>query len=200
MEDKLLARKHFDKAFDHFFASRNRQAIKEAREAIKYNPKWSRPHWLIGQVYLCSKPVQLEAAIREFRELTRKEPYWPTGHYTLGRTLARQNRIEEAMVALREALRLDPESICTRVELAHCLLKRNDYRDAITVLRGKPSLSPYYTLADAHLLIAEAWVKWGRKDLARPEWEFVLTLDETIPAYRVAQEEARRRLRETEKA
>ena len=103
------------------------------------------------------------------------------------------------MVVLREALRLDPESTCARIELAYSLLKRNDYREAITVLRGKPSLSPHYTLADAHLLIAEAWVKHGNTDRARHVWEFVLTMDETIPAYRIAQEEARRRLIETEK-
>jgi predicted Zn-dependent protease len=199
MEDKFLARKHLDKAFDHFFAGRSRRAIKEARAAIKCNPKWSRPHWLIGHLLMVSEPSNVEAAIKEFRELTRKDPYWPIGHNELGRALAKQNRIEEAMVVLREALRLDPENLCARIELARCLLKRNNYREAITVLRGKPSLSPHYTLADAYLLIAEAWVKHGHEDLARPEWEFILTMDETIPAYRIAQEEARRRLIETDK-
>jgi hypothetical protein len=34
---------------------------------------------------------------------------------------------------------------------------------------------------------------------ARAEWEYILTQDETIPANRVAQVQARKRLQETEK-
>ena len=198
MTDKILARKHFDKAFDYYFKG-SRRAIKEAREAIKHNPKWSRPHWLLGTVFMHVPPPDIESAIKEYREVTRLEPQWPEGHYYLGTALAQQGRIDEAMPPLREALRLEPDAPCTRVALAECLLKRNDYRAAITVLRGKPSLSPHYTLADAYLLIAEAWVKRHRTDLARPAWEFVLTLDDTIPVYRIPKEEARRRLLETAK-
>jgi tetratricopeptide (TPR) repeat protein len=196
MTDKILARKHFDKAFDYYFKG-SRRAIKEARAAIKYNPKWSRPHWLLGTVFMHVPPPDIEAAIREYREVTRLEPQWATGHYYLGTALIKQNRIDEAMIVLREGLRVDPNDECLRIELAHCLIKRNDYREAITVVRGKPSLSPHYTLADAYLFIAEAWVKRGRRDLARPQWEFVLALDDTIPGYRIPKEEARRRLLET---
>lgn len=196
MVDKALARKHFNKAFDYFFAN-NRKAIKEARAAMKHHPLWSRPHWLLGTVFMNVPPPDIESAIREYREVVRLEPQWPLGHFYLGQALVKQGRIDEAIVVLREALRLEPDAPWTRAELAHCLLKRNDYRAAIEVVRGKPSLSPHYTLADAYLLIAEAWVKHGRIDLARPQWEFVLTLDDSIPAYRPAMEEARRRLLET---
>jgi len=53
-------------------------------------------------------PIDREAALREFREAIRKAPLWYLVHYDLGRTLARQARYEEAIVALREALRLKP--------------------------------------------------------------------------------------------
>jgi len=198
MEDKFLARKHFNKAFDYYFKG-SRKAIKEARAAIAHQPKWSRPHWLLGLVFMFVPPIDLESAIREYREVTRKEPQWSIGHHDLGRALAKQGRIDEAMVAFRESLRLEPDSIWTRIWLAQCLLKRGDYREAITVLRSKPSLSHYYTVADAHLLLAEAMAQNNGRDEARGEWEFILTLDDAIPAYRVAKVEARRRLLETEK-
>ncbi|HYX40897.1 MAG TPA: tetratricopeptide repeat protein, partial [Pyrinomonadaceae bacterium] len=123
MEDKLLARKHFDKAFDYYFKG-SRKAIKAARAAIAHNPKWSRPHWLLGQVFMFVPPIDLESAIREYREVTRKEPQWSKGHHDLGRALAKQGRIDEAMIAFRESLRLEPDLTWTRIWLAKCLLKR----------------------------------------------------------------------------
>jgi hypothetical protein len=49
---------------------------------------------------------------------------------------------------------------------------------------------------DAHLLIADLLMNRSHAE-ARAEWEYILTLDETIPANRVAQIEARKRLAET---
>jgi tetratricopeptide (TPR) repeat protein len=145
-------------------------------------------------------PLDYEEAIREFREVIRKAPEWSMGHFHLGTILAKQGRIDEAMAAQRQALMLDSKAICARAELARCLLKRCDYREAITVLRGKPSFSHFLTVADAHLLLAEACIQNNNNvSEARAEWKFILRLDETIPVYRVAQTEARRRLLETEK-
>jgi tetratricopeptide (TPR) repeat protein len=197
--NKPLAREHFRKALEYYFDC-DRRAIKHANIAIAQNLKWSRPHWLLGLIYSTVEPIDLEEAIREYREVIVKEPQWPMGHYNLGRILSQQGRIDEAMAAQRQALRLEPEAIRARVELARCLLKRCDYREAITVLRGRPSLSFHYTLADAHLLLAEALMNshYGIEQ-ARAEWEFILGFDASIPAYRVAQDTARRRLLETEK-
>jgi tetratricopeptide (TPR) repeat protein len=200
MTDKALAEKHYDKAFDYWF-NQDRKAIKEARAAISHDPEWAPPHWILGAVYAQVPPIDREAALREFREAIRKAPLWYLAHYDLGRTLAKQGRFEEAIVALRGALRLKPNSISVRIELSRCLLKRGNYHEAIAALRGKPSLSPHYTLADAHLLLAEAISNSNHAIAeARAEWEFILTLDESIPAYRMARAEASKRLQETEKA
>lgn len=195
-----LAREHFDKALE-YYSENDPRAVKHANIAAAQDVRWSRPHWLLGLIYSTVPPIRLEWAIEEYREVIRKEPTWATGHFNLGRVLAMQGRIDEAMIAQRQALKLDPKAVWTRIELARCLLKRCDYREAISVLRGRPSLSPYYTVADAHLLLAEALAgsHYGIKQ-ARAEWETILKLDETIPAYRVAQTEARRRLLETDKS
>src|SRR6266851_2860224 len=104
-----LARKHWDKAFDYFWKGDRRRTIKEARLAMKLNPKQARPHWVIGQVYLTTDPVDREAALREFRELVRKEPRWPEGHAALGASLMKQGRTDEALKSVREVLRLKPD-------------------------------------------------------------------------------------------
>jgi hypothetical protein len=41
-------------------------------------------------------------------------------------------------------------------------------------------------------------LRWSSEE-ARAEWQYILTLDETIPANRVAQIQARKRLQETVK-
>jgi threonine dehydratase len=117
------------------------------------------------------------------------------GHYYLGKTLVQQRRIDEGMVALREAMRVAPDSPWPRIELAECLLKRDDYREAITVLRGKPSLSPHYNLADAHLLLANKMAETKNiNERARDHWKFIVAMDDSIPAYKIAKREAHERL------
>ena len=195
MPKTLTAREHWDKAFDYYWKGDRRRTIKEARLAIKLNPNYARPHWIIGSVYLSTEPVDCEAALKEFRELVRKDPRWPEGHTSLGRTLMRQGRTAEALKSFREVLRLKPESPWAQVEVGRHLLKRGEYRAAVAVLQGKPNPPRLCTVADAHLLIAEFVMRWSYEE-ARAEWEQILMLDETIPAYRVAQVEARKRLAE----
>jgi tetratricopeptide (TPR) repeat protein len=127
----------------------------------------------------------------------RKDPRWPEGHASLAATLLKQGRVDEALRSVREVLRLKPDYKWAQVELSKHLLKRNEYREAITVLRGGPSLSPLYTLADAYLMLDEALARMGRPvEERRGVWEQILTLDESIPAFRVARAEVRKRMDE----
>jgi predicted Zn-dependent protease len=147
---------------------------------------------------LSTEPVDCEAALKEFRELVRKDPRWPEAHEHLGRALMRQGRTTEALKCFREVLRLRPNSPWAQVEVGRYLRQRGEYGEAVAVLLGKANPPQFCTKADAHLLTAEFLMRWSYKE-ARAEWEYILTLDETIPAYRVAQVEARKRLQETEK-
>ena len=196
MPKTLTAREHWNKAVRYYFNGDRRRTIREARLAMKLNPNYVRLHRIIGCVYLSTEPVDCEAALKEFRELVRKDPRWPEGHELLGRTLMRQGRTAEALKSFREALRLRPKSPLAQVEIGRDLLKRGEYREAVAVLLGKATPPHFCTMADAHLLIAEFLMLWSYAE-ARAEWEYILTLDKTIPANRVAQVEARNRLQET---
>jgi len=198
MPKRLTAREHWQKAFDYFWKRDRRSTIREARLAMTLDPSLVRPHWVIGQVYLNADPVDREAALREFRELVRKDPTWPEGHASLAGTLMQQGRKAEALKSFREVLRLRPKSPWAQVEVGRHLLKRGEYREAVAVLLGKATPPQFCTKADAHLLIAEFLMSWSYAE-ARAEWEYILTLDETIPANRVAQVDARKRLQETER-
>ena len=198
MPKTLTAREHWKKAIEYYWDGDRRRTIKEARLAMKLNPNYVRVHRIIGCVYLSTEPVDCEAALKEFRELVRKDPRWPEGHTHLGRTLMRLGRTTEALKSFREVLRLKPDSPWAQVEIGRHLLKRGEYREAVAVLQAKPNPPHFCTVADAHLLIAEFVMRWSHEE-ARAECEQVLMLDETIPAYRVAQVEARKRLAETER-
>jgi predicted Zn-dependent protease len=197
MPKKLTAREHWHKAFEYFFEGDGRRTIKEARLAMIINPNLARPHWVIGQVYLSTKPVDREAALKEFRELVRKEPRWPEGHSSLAAVLMKQGRTAEALKSIREVLRLKPHSPWAQLQLSKHLLERGEYREAIAVLLAKANPPAFCTVVDAYLLRAELLMNTSHAE-ARAEWRYILTLDETIPANRVAQVEARKRLQETE--
>lgn len=195
--DPARARELYNQALECYFEGDRWGAFKHAHLAIVRNLYWARPHWLLGLVHSVMPPIDLEEAIREYREVVLKEPLWSGGHLCLGTSLAKQGRIEEALGPLRQSVRLEP-SAENRAELARCLLKRRDFREAITVLRGKPSLSPFYTMADAFVLLAETLEREGNlRDKSLEVWREILTLDETIPANRVAMVEARKRVSES---
>jgi tetratricopeptide (TPR) repeat protein len=198
MPKKLTAREHWDKAFDYWWEGNVQRAIEEGRLAMELNPSLARPHWIVGQAYLRADPPDREAALREFRELVRKDPRWSEGHGSLAATLLKQGRKAEALKSVREVLRLKPNYPWAQLELSRHLLERGEYREAVAVLLGKANPPHFCTVVDAHLLIAELLMNRSYAE-ARAEWQYILTLDETIPANRVAQVQARKRLQETEK-
>ena len=194
MSNITLARKYWDKAFEYYFEGKSDRAIAAGRKAMELNPRLARPHWIVGYAFIHRKPPDRESAIKEFRQLVKKDPRWCEGHVALGAQLSRQGRTDEALKCFREALRLKPKQPGVRIELARLWLKRNDYHEAICVLRGIDS--PFRTLIDAHHLLARRMEENGNCDRAdvRAAWEHILTFDESIPANRPAMAEARKQL------
>jgi predicted Zn-dependent protease len=194
MANVTLAGEYWDKAFEYYFDGESDRAIAAGRKAMELNPRYVRPHWIIGHAYLFRKPPDPESAIKEFRQLVAKDPRWDAGHAALGATLAKQGRIDEAIKCYREVLRLKPKNPGIRINLARMLLKRNDFREAIRVLRGVDS--PFSTVITAYHLLARSMEENGNYERAevRAVWEHILTFDESIPANRAAMAEARERL------
>ena len=197
--NKERAREHWSEGWECYLNGDRDGALRHGHLALVNNIRWSRPHWFLGMVYSLMEPINLEEAIREFRDLVYKEPMWSNSHYCLGKALAQQGRVNEALAPLRQALRMEPNALAYRTELARWLLKMKDYREAITVLRGRPSLSPFYTMADAYLMLAEKMESRSITSAAEV-WREILTFDESIPANRPAIAEARRRIAESQES
>ena len=194
MANVTLAREYWHKAFEYYFDGESDRAIAAGRKAMELNPRYVRPHWIIGYAFLHRETPDRESAIKEFRQLVEKEPRWCEGRMTLGGVLSQQGRIDEALKCYRETLRLKPKQPGVRIRLAQLLLKRNDYREAIHVLRGVDS--PFRTLIDAYHLLALAMEEskgYGPEEM-RVAWEHLLTFDESIPAHARAIADARERL------
>src|SRR6185369_8107623 len=194
MSNITLAREYWDKAFEYYFDGESDRAIEAGRKAMELNPRLARPHWIIGYAFIHREPPDRESAIKEFRQLVEKDPRWNEGHVALAGALSQQGRIVEALKCYREALRLKPQQPYVRIKLAELLLKRNDYREAISVLRGVDS--PFRTLIDAYHLLARRMQEtrnYGQAEM-RVAWEHILTFDESIPANRPAIAEARQEL------
>jgi len=196
MANITLARKYWGKAWEYYFDGECDRAIAAGRKAMELNPALARVHWVIGNAFLWREPrghVERELAIKEFRQLIEKEPRWAPGYAALGGALMQQGRLAEALKSYSEALRLNPQQLGVRIPLAQLWLKRNDYREAIRVLRGIDS--PFTTSIDAYLLLTRAMAKdvnYMRE--VRAAWEHILTFDESIPANRAAIAEARQEL------
>jgi serine/threonine-protein kinase len=101
------------------------------------------------------------AALAERREAVRQQPSLSEHHELLGRALLEVGRIDEAVDAFRESLRLDPQFPHARAGLAHALLARGDLSAAMaaadTVDSGRLPRGPRPPEV-AHFRNAEQWL------------------------------------------
>jgi tetratricopeptide (TPR) repeat protein len=61
-------------------------------------------------VEMVKTPEDYEAAIREFQEAARLAPTWPASYYNLGLVQEKAGKFREAVVSLKEYLRLAPNA------------------------------------------------------------------------------------------
>jgi tetratricopeptide (TPR) repeat protein len=63
-------------------------------------------------------------------------------HYLLGRGLRRAGQLDQAVLHLKEAIRLDPEAMDAYLELGRAHLERREYRQALQVFNQAAGLAP----------------------------------------------------------
>jgi len=82
-------------------------AVEQAREILKVAPNHPLATLFIGIAQ--RKLDDLDGALETLRALARAQPGWAPAHYELGVTLGMMGRGEEAVPALRHAVRLKPD-------------------------------------------------------------------------------------------
>src|SRR5258705_467068 len=84
------------------------------------------------------------AAEANFRRAIAVDPAYPTGHQWYGNFLWSQGRFREAMVQMREALRLDPLSLIIGDEVAQTYYLQHQFGSAEAQVPGTLQLDPNY--------------------------------------------------------
>jgi serine/threonine-protein kinase len=84
------------------------------------------------------------AAEASFRRAIAVDPTYPTGHQWYGNFLWSQGRFREAMVQMREALRLDPLSLIIGDEVAQTYYLQHQFDSAEAQVRATLQLDPNY--------------------------------------------------------
>ncbi|MFC1429559.1 tetratricopeptide repeat protein [Streptacidiphilus sp. N1-3] len=107
------------------------EARTSADEAVRLEPWFWYGHMLIAQVELADVTAANTRVAREAAERARElAPQQPAPHYIAGCVAERSERTDQAEACYREALRLDPEHLGARNNLARIDMKRGDHRSA----------------------------------------------------------------------
>ena len=182
-------------------------SLAECRRALKLNPDANLLPWL-HDVYgmLLQVDGDLDGAISEFSEAARLQPENPLAHFHVGSALYEKGRqkFPAAEEALREALRLDPNSADARLALgkllhSECMQERFGLLDsahsndpvsfetamtmplidcgkAVSEYRKALNLKPNW--AEAHFQLAEAlwWIGNAWREQALSEYGVACSL------------------------
>lgn len=96
----------------------------------------------------------MEDRVDVCRGLIADRPDWAAAHHNLGMYLYNQDRVEEAIAALNQALTLDPCLAESLSQLGLVYLRRSDFVQAESLLRRAVAASPDDSLAQGNLGIA----------------------------------------------
>jgi tetratricopeptide (TPR) repeat protein len=126
---------------------RIRDAVLEAQDIIKRDPKNLEAHKLLGRIYLRSlgdmpggngSDNVLKLAIDQYEEIVKLEPDSVDDHLLLGRLYRLGNDMQKAEAELKTAVKLDPGSEEAVTTLAMLYTDEGDTAHALQVLSAVP--------------------------------------------------------------
>ncbi len=140
-----------------------------AERALERNPGLAEAITSIGKV-LCWHEWNFAGAEQQLQRAVALSPNYAEAHYVLGTALPLVGRLDEAIVAIRKALALDPLSASYSEWLARFLLYSKDYTGAIaeaqkTFELDEGSLRAPLYIGSAYLALGEAEraLEWYRR-------------------------------------
>jgi tetratricopeptide (TPR) repeat protein len=127
---------------------RIRDAVLEAQDILKRDPKNLEAHKLLGRIYLRSlgdmqgndngSDNMLKLAIEQYEEIVKIEPGNVDDHLLLGRLYRLNNDLQKAETELKTAVKLDPDSEESVTTLALLYTDEGDTARALQVLSAVP--------------------------------------------------------------
>ena len=122
-------------------------AVREAQDIIKRDPKNLEAHKLLGRIYLRSLGDMpggsgsdniLKLAIDQYEQITKLDPGSVDDHLLLGRLYRLNNDLQKAEAELQTAIKLDPNSEEAVTTLAMLYTDEGDTAHALKVLSAIP--------------------------------------------------------------
>ena len=121
-------------------------AVKEAQDIIKRDPKNLEAHKLLGRIYLRSLGDMpgngsdniLRLAIEQYEQITKLDPSSVDDHLLLGRLYRLGNDLSKAEAELKTAIKIDPSSEEAVTTLAMLYTDEGDTSHALKVLSSIP--------------------------------------------------------------
>ena len=122
-------------------------AVKEAQDILKRDPKNLEAHKLLGRIYLRSLGDMpggsgsdniLKLAIDQYEQITKLDPDSVDDHLLLGRLYRLNNDLQKAEGELKTAIKLDPNSEEAVTTLAMLYTDEGDTTHALKVLSSIP--------------------------------------------------------------
>jgi predicted Zn-dependent protease len=150
------------------FRSQERHAdsVRELEAALKLDPRDDRlQRELITSIYLSRDEKRAEPLIRE---RLRVEPNAPDLHYFLADILLEQQRHDEAIALLRQALALDAKLVAAHAALGRALMETGKQAAAVPHLEAARETDRDGSI---HYQLSRAYQAAGRADLARTALE-----------------------------
>jgi TolB-like protein/predicted Zn-dependent protease len=156
--------------------SLRKQARDAAERAVALAPELGETHLALAQTlaYLFN---DYAGAVSEIDRALALKPGSAPILTAFSSIASLQGRTDRALEAARHAVRLDPENMWIRINLAQCLLEARRYEEALASLQEAKVLAP--TSHTVQMLTLETLLASGQDELARQQCELPSTpLDE----------------------
>ncbi len=160
--------KNLDSAIDFF------------QQAVRRDPRFALAHTGLADASLAMygekrDSIWVERARASAERAREIDDKLPQVHFALGSVYSESGRNAEAVIVLRKALELAPNSdeAYRRLGLAYQALRRK--ADAIDALKKAVNVNPYFWVN--HNSLGEAYLQFGDHDLALDEFKRVIELE-----------------------
>ncbi|MEP6617221.1 MAG: tetratricopeptide repeat protein [Ginsengibacter sp.] len=155
--------------YDFEYASRTLEKV-----TTSY-PNYSLAHIYYGN-YFVQVPRNYEKGINEIKKALRLDPLSIQVNYVLGRNYYFANRLDSAESQLRKTLVLNPKYDLAKSTLAHVLLAKKNYSEAMKLIQELPTSGPSSFQEYQGSLLSYAYALSG--DIVKANQELRKTLTE----------------------
>jgi tetratricopeptide (TPR) repeat protein len=173
----------------YFLSGQQPDAVAALKKAIAQDPDQSGPYTKLGIIYMESN--NLADAEKLLQQAIRVDPGNRFAHQRLGMLYEYQNKDRLAIEHFRLGLEgTSNDYLGVAVNLGRLLNKFGYYQTTISVL--EPRLPLNERLAEAHLVLATAYLVTGKYTKARIRFQRAIQLDQVRPEYLLVLAKAQR--------